>query len=89
MANWIGQDPAEVQDLAALFTQKATDLEGIVSALNSKLGSTTWQGTDRNNFESMTWSQLQTALNQAATTLRDTGTIASQNATDQINTSAS
>lgn len=86
---WIGQNPDEVNELAQLFNTKATELEGIVSALSSKLSVTTWQGTDRQNFENLTWSQIQTALNSAATTLRDTGTIAANNATEQINTSAS
>lgn len=88
MADWIGQDPAEVRELATLFDTKAGDLEGVVSALSSKLASTTWKGPDRDRFEGDTWTSIQTSLNQIATSLRAAGTDASNNATQQETASA-
>lgn len=83
MAEYLGQNPDEVRDLATLFDTKATDLEGVVSAINSKLGATTWVGTDRTRFETETWSTIQSNLNTIAQTLRDAGTSARNNATEQ------
>lgn len=88
MAQFIGQNPDEVRSLASLFNAKASDLEGIVSALNSQLQSTTWVGTDRTRFETETWSTIQTNLNTIATTLRDTATVANNNAAEQEAASA-
>ena len=88
MAEYLGQNPDEVRELANLFDTKAGDLEGVVSAINSKLGSTTWVGSDRTRFETDTWSTIQNNLNQIATTLREAGTAARTNATEQENASA-
>lgn len=88
MADWIGQNPDEVNDLAATFDAKAGELEGIVQTITSKLAGTTWQGPDRIRFETSDWANLQTALNQAAQTLRDAGNIARTNATEQTTASA-
>ncbi len=88
MAEYLGQNPDEVRELATLFDTKATDLEGVVSAINSKLASTTWVGPDRTRFEGDTWSTIQSNLNQIAQTLREAGTTARNNATEQENASA-
>lgn len=88
MAEYLGQNPDEVRELANLFDTKATDLEGVVSAINSKLGSTTWVGSDRTRFETDTWSTIQNNLNTIANTLREAGTAARTNATEQENASA-
>jgi uncharacterized protein YukE len=88
MAEFIGQNPDEVRDLATLFDTKAGDLEGIVSAIQSKLASTTWTGPDRTRFETETWSTVQTNLNTIAASLRDAGTSARTNATEQETASA-
>lgn len=88
MAEYLGQNPDEVRELATLFDTKAGDLEGVVAAINSKLGGTTWVGTDRNRFESDTWSSIQSNLNSIATTLREAGTSARTNASDQETASA-
>ena len=88
MADWIGQNPDEVGDLAALFDTKAGELESLVQAISSKLASTTWQGPDRTRFETQDWTNIQTSLNQAAQVLRDTGNIARTTATEQVTASA-
>ncbi|BDI21815.1 WXG100 family type VII secretion target [Herbiconiux sp. L3-i23] len=88
MADWIGQNPDEVNDLAALFDTKAGELESLVQAISAKLAGTTWQGPDRTRFETQDWTNIQTNLNQAAQVLRDTGTVARNNATEQVNASA-
>ncbi|MBC7631898.1 hypothetical protein [Aeromicrobium sp.] len=84
----LGQNPEEVRDLANLFDAKAGDLESVVSAINSKLGGTTWTGPDRTRFETSTWSTIQTNLNTIANTLREAGTSARNNATEQESASA-
>ena len=88
MAEYLGQNPDEVRELATLFDTKAGDLEGVVSAINSKLGATTWVGSDRNRFQNDTWSTIQSNLNQIATTLREAGTTARTNASEQESASA-
>lgn len=88
MAQYLGQNPDEVRELATLFDTKASDLEGVVAAINSKLGSTTWVGSDRNRFQNETWSTIQSNLNQIATTLRDAGTNARTNASEQESASS-
>ena len=88
MAEFLGQNPDEVRDLATLFDTKAGDLEGVISAISGKLSSTTWTGPDRTRFETETWSTLQTNLNTIAAALRDAGTSARTNATEQENASA-
>ena len=88
MGDWIGQNPDEVNDLAALFDTKAGELESLVQAITSKLAGTTWQGPDRTRFETQDWSTIQTNLTQAAQVLRDTGAVARNNATEQVNASA-
>lgn len=88
MAEFIGQNPDEVRELASLFDSKAGDLEGVVSAINSKLGGTTWVGADRTRFETDTWSTIQNNLNTIASTLREAGTAARSNATEQESASA-
>lgn len=88
MADWIGQNPDEVNDLAATFDAKAGDLEAVVQTITSKLAGTTWQGPDRVRFETSDWTTIQTGLNQAAQALRDAGNIARNNATEQTTASA-
>ena len=84
----LGQNPQEVRDLAQLFDTKAGDLEGVIVAINGKLGGTSWTGPDRTRFETSTWSTIQTNLNTIASTLREAGTSARANATEQESASA-
>lgn len=80
---FLGQIPEEVDALAADLEAKAGDIETLLSALASKLGSTTWTGADRDRFEGDWNSTLSTNLRNVAGSLRDAGSIARQNAEQQ------
>ena len=83
MAQFLGQIPDEVRLLAADFDAKATDLENVITALKSKLGSTTWVGPDRTRFEGDWDSSLSGSLRNVAGALRDAATTARGNAEQQ------
>lgn len=78
-----GMDIADVRTLASQLSQASTDITNIVSQLTSKLQGTTWEGPDRQRFESDWQSHHVNALNQVATALSDASTLASQNAQQQ------
>ncbi len=80
---FLGQIPEEVDSLAADLDAKAGDIESIIAALTSKLGGTTWTGSDRDRFEGDWNSTLTTNLRNVAGSLRDAASIARQNAEQQ------
>lgn len=84
----LGQIPEEVDSLAADLDVKAEDIETLITALASKLGSTTWTGPDRDRFEGDWNSTLTTNLRNVAGALRDAASIARQNAEQQRQASA-
>jgi hypothetical protein len=88
MSGFLGQIPEEVQELGADFEAKAGDVETLITAITTRLGATTWRGTDRDNFETSWTGEMTNNLNQLAQALRDTGTIANNNATQQITASS-
>ena len=88
MSQFIGQIPEEVDALASDFDNKATDIETVITALTSKLGSTTWVGADRNRFEGDWNSTLSSNLRTVAASLREAATTARNNAEQQRTASA-
>ncbi|WP_166875743.1 hypothetical protein [Salinibacterium sp. ZJ450] len=88
MASFIGQIPEEVDALATDFDAKAGDIDTLISALSSKLGSTTWVGSDRTRFEGDWNSTLTTSLRNVAGSLRDAAVLARGNAQQQRDASA-
>lgn len=83
MSGFLGQVPEEVEALGAEFGAKADEVETLISSVTTRLGATNWVGADRDNFEA-TWSgEITNTLTQLANTLRDTGTIANNNAEQQ------
>jgi hypothetical protein len=88
MAQFLGQIPDEVRMRAAEFDAKATDLENVITALKSKLGSSTWVGPDRTRFEGDWDSALSGSLRNVAGALRVAATTARGNA-DQQDTASS
>jgi len=89
MSDYIGQVPEEVDQLAAEFEAKAGDLENLKSAISAKLAGTTWTGSDRDRFESDWEGQLSTAITTITQQLRGAGELASGNAQEQRDASAS
>lgn len=86
--NWIGLDPAEVNTLATQFDNEAGVIDTAISTITTKLSGTTWQGPDRQTFESEWNSTTVSQLRQAAEALRTAATTARRNATDQESTSS-
>lgn len=83
MSGFLGQVPEEVEALAAEFDTKAGEVETLIQSVTTRLGATNWVGSDRDNFEA-TWNgEMTSNLTQLANTLRETGTIANNNAQQQ------
>lgn len=88
MTAFLGQIPEDVHSLGAEFIAQATEVENLVTAINTRLGATTWRGSDRDNFES-TWNgEITNSLTQLANSLRAAGTIAHSNSTQQVTASS-
>ena len=83
MSGFLGQVPEEVEQLAADFNTKADEVETLQQAITTRLGATNWVGNDRDNFESNWTGEMTNTLTQLASTLRETGTIANNNAQQQ------
>jgi uncharacterized protein YukE len=75
--------PEEVDDLATQLDAKAGDLDGVLSTLTAKLGSTTWTGTDYNRFEEQWSGTIATNLRNAAEQLRSAAVSAREDAENQ------
>lgn len=83
MSGFLGQVPEDVEALAADFDAKAGDVETLISSITAKLQSTTWIGNDRDTFEASWSGEMTNMLNQLAQALRETGTLANNNAQQQ------
>ncbi|TFD46348.1 hypothetical protein E3T55_17195 [Cryobacterium frigoriphilum] len=82
MAVW-GLDVEQVRQLSSQLSQKAGDIEGVLSTLSSTLNSTDWTGPDATGFRSDWSGQHTTALKQVIAALRDASQKANQNAQAQ------
>jgi hypothetical protein len=89
MADNIGQIPEEVDALAADFEARAVDLESLQTAITNKLAATQWTGPDRDRFQADWEGVLSANVASAVTTLRGASALASQNAQEQRDASAS
>ncbi len=81
---------ANVEELNALgvdLTNKASDIRGILSQLNGKLGNTRWEGPDADRFRTEWSSQHVPALNKVISALDTAGGDAKKNADAQRTTS--
>lgn len=88
MSLFLGQIPEEVDALANEFGAKADEIDQIIAAISTKLGSTTWTGADRDRFESDWNGQLTASLRSVSGSLRDAQAIAKTNAEQQRTASA-
>lgn len=86
MAVW-GLDVQQVRQLSTQLSQKAGDIDSILSTLTSALNSTQWEGPDATQFRNDWSGQHTSALRQVAQALRDASQKAAQNATAQEQTS--
>lgn len=83
----IGMNVEEVRNLARQMDSVASQIETASRQITSLLGSTTWVGNDRTNFESDWQGQHMAAINNVINAVRNASQIADRNATDQENVS--
>ena len=86
MAVW-GLDVEQVRQLSSQLSQRASDIEGVLSTLTTTLNSTDWTGPDATGFRSDWSGQHSTALKQVISALREASQKANQNAQAQEQTS--
>lgn len=86
MAVW-GLDVEQVRQLSSQLSQKASDIEGVLSTLTTTLNGTDWTGPDATGFRSDWSGQHSTALKQVISALREASQKANQNAQAQEQTS--
>lgn len=83
-----GQDVAQVKQLGTQLKNKAGDIETAMNALNKQVNGVEWKGPDADKFKNE-WNSTHVAkLKQVITALRDAGTAAQRNATEQEQTSS-
>ena len=85
---FVGMDVEQVQNLSRQLDQKATDIDNIISTLNSTMQATDWKGQDANQFRNDWNSNLTQKLRQVSQALKDARRKASQNAQEQQTTSS-
>jgi uncharacterized protein YukE len=84
MANYThGMNVAEVKALGAQLQKMAGQIEGILSALNGKVNSTTWVGPDATKFKQQWWPQHMNSLKKVKDDLHGFGQSAINNANEQ------
>ena len=59
-----GANPEQLAALGRSLKQQITSIEGVMSAVTSALGGTTWVGPARDQFESVRNASFRTALNK-------------------------
>ena len=72
----MAQIGADIQQLAALsrtFSAKATDVEALISSLNSQIGGTSWTGPAHDKFVEQWNSQFVPTLRNLTEALRTAG----------------
>lgn len=87
--SFTGMDIGQVRQFAQQLTQKADEIEAIMTMLTGALAGAQWVGTDRTNFESDWNGQHCTALRSVCDGLRDASQRANSNADQQEQASSS
>ncbi|MDY7540848.1 WXG100 family type VII secretion target [Cryobacterium sp. 10I1] len=82
MAVW-GLDVEQVRQLSGQLSQKAGDIESVLSTLTNTLGNTQWTGPDSESFRSDWSGQHTTALRQVIEALKNASQKAQANAQAQ------
>ena len=80
---FLGMDVEQVQNLSRQLQQKASDIDNIITTLNSTMQSTEWKGQDDEQFRNDWNSSLTQKLRQVSQSLKDASSKASQNAREQ------
>ena len=80
---FLGMDVEQVQNLSRQLQQKASDIDNIITTLNSTMQSTEWKGQDADQFRNDWNSSLTQKLRQVSQSLKDASSKASKNAREQ------
>lgn len=83
-----GMDIEQVRQLASQLGQKAEQIDQIIQEVSNRLGGTDWKGPDADKFRNDWQGTLTSQLRNVAQALRDTQNRATQNASQQEQTSA-
>ncbi len=78
-----GLDVQQVRQLSTQLSQKASDIDSILSSLTGALNNTQWEGPDATKFRNDWSGQHTSVLKQVAQALRDASQNAQQNAAQQ------
>jgi uncharacterized protein YukE len=89
MTGFLGMDIQAVRSLATQLQAKADEIDAIANALSSHLNNVQWVGHDADVFRNDWQTTHRTQLSTVASALRDASHVASANATQQEQTSAS
>lgn len=88
MAEYIGQIPEEVDQLAGDFELKAGELEDLKTDITGQLSAVTWTGPDSDRFRADWEGVLSANITQIVQNLRAAGSTAAANAQEQRDASA-
>lgn len=80
---FVGMDVEQVQNLSRQLQQKASDIDNVITTLNSTMQLTEWKGQDADQFRNDWNSSLTQKLRQVSQSLKDASQKASQNAREQ------
>ena len=85
-----GMDTAQVMNVGQQLKNQGDQINNVIAAINGLVGqlSGIWHGKDATEFESWWNTQHRPALQSAATAVHGLGQSATNNATEQINTSS-
>lgn len=84
----LGMDVDEVRSFAKKLESKADEIEQIINDLTSGLGGVEWKGHDADNFRHEWDTCHRPQLKNVADALRQTASVANNNATQQEQASA-
>ncbi|MEO6987739.1 MAG: WXG100 family type VII secretion target [Aquihabitans sp.] len=87
MTGKLGMNPEEVKQLAEQMDRTAEQIDECMRNVTTKLQGTTWEGTDRQQFESTWQSDSVRHLTQIKQLLSESAMKARRNAQDQEQTS--
>jgi hypothetical protein len=80
-------DPQQVEELGRFLQARAADLERVVSDIDAKVRSTSWQGTDADQFRTQWWPAHRSKISAAAGSVQGLGQSALNNAAEQVRAS--
>ncbi|WP_150117044.1 hypothetical protein [Arthrobacter sp. ERGS1:01] len=87
MAGMLGNNPADMADLANKLAQAVDQINQITSTLDSKAHGVQWEGPDANRFKSSDWPSHKSALSRVAQELDQVKNTVNRQRQEQISAS--